>query len=299
MMNTGYPFSATRDGWLYRSMLKEQPAKLRGLVAEDPAAFERAVRQLADIDPELSRTIALMGDTPDDWLKALDSYWTKLLDSTDPATVARGEVMKQLGDHPELAEVYGRIADANAELVADLRSVFYGNPNRSRIERIANSYLLYWPISYQIKASKWLLRIMFDRAGGIKTNAAGAWGMDQIAQTHARLLEEDGEYARWIEEHPTLVFAAQMLVPISPTQVGVSLSPAIRDLLFGRTKAVMDIGPVYTFNTLLPRMAGELYPDLAGVPGMDRLYPMVAGRKPPKVKAEDDLWQPDPLRWGS
>jgi hypothetical protein len=261
--------------------------------------------------------IALMGDTPDDWINALHIYWNKVLKSSDQAAVVRGEIMEELADHPELAEVLGRIGQKNTELLDDIRATFYGNPNRSQVERWLNSYLLYWPISYQIKAVKWMLRIMFDRAGGLKTNAAGAYALDQLASLHMDLMENDPDYAKFFEDYSTLVFVAQMMVPMTPTQMGVSLSPPVRNVMAeaagslpfltpdqqetwgGYAKAILDVGPVYTFKTLVPQLGGELYPALKDVPGAGALYRMAVGRKPPKPKkAEDSFWQPDTSRWG-
>jgi hypothetical protein len=57
-----------------------------------------------------------------------------------------------------------------------------------------NSYLLSWPVSYQIQATIWLVGVMYERAGGAKTNAVGAYLINQFAQTHQRLLATDPEY---------------------------------------------------------------------------------------------------------
>jgi hypothetical protein len=318
MLNTGLPFNITRDGWVYKTLLKEQPDGLRALVVEDPELFERAVRQVIEHDPELAQTIRLMGDTPDAYLKVMDEHWGKLMRDADPAAYIDSQLAREMAEAPEMAEAFSRISQRNHQLLDDIRATFYGNPNRSQVERWLNSYLLYWPLSYQIKASKWLLRIMYDRAGGLKTNAAGAYAMDAAADMHMDLLANDPEYARWFEEHPTLVFAAQMLLPITPTQAGISLSPPVRDILAeaaaglpflselqkdtwgGYAKAVGDIGPVYTIKALVPRIAGELYRDFGDLPGADAAFRMAAGRKPPKKQAppEEDLWQPEPYRWG-
>lgn len=279
--DTGYPFSHDRMAWAYRTFLKEQPDKLRGLLAEDPALMEDALRSLAKHDPELSATIKAMGDTPDAWLKALDQHYRKIMDSVDPAAVASAEVMKDAIADPALAELYGRLAQVNEELWGSVRNTFYGNPARSNVERWMNHYLLYWPISYQIKATKWLAKVLLDRAGGLKTNAAGAYGLDQLATYHSQLMQNDPDYAEFIQEHPTLLFAAQMLLPMSPDSIGVSLSPFTRDLAFGASKQVGGIGPVYTITKFVPDLAGELYKDFDSLPGMDAAYRMFVGRKPP------------------
>jgi hypothetical protein len=170
--------------------------------------------------------------------------------------------------------------------------VFYGNPNRSQFERVMNNYLLYWPISYQIKATKWLLRIMYGDAFGLKTRGLGALALDRMQAEHERRLAEEPEYGRWFEEHQTLVFAAQMLLPMSPGQMSVSLSPPLRALFFGDVKAIGEIGPVYTITKFLPRLYADLYPtvnDLFGA-GVADLPARMLGRNPPKKPSA--AWTP-------
>jgi hypothetical protein len=279
--DTGYPFSHSRAAWAYRTFLKEQPDALRGLLAEDPKLMQEAIEALAKYDPELSATIKAMGDTPDTYLKALDKHYRKIMESAEPEAVINKELMQQAVGDPVLAEMYGRLADVNAELWSSVRATFFGNPARSQVERALNHYLLYWPISYQIKATKWLARILFDRAGGLKTNAGGAVALDRLAQYHQELLETDPEYAEFFDENPTLVFVAQMMFPMTPGSIGVSLSPLTRDLFFGASKQITAVGPIYTATKLVPELMGELYRDFGQVPGVDPLYRALTGKKPP------------------
>jgi hypothetical protein len=77
---------------------------------------------------------------------------------------------------------------------------------------------------------------------------------------------------------------AQMLAPITPDSIGVSLNSILRDLFFERTKAPWEVGPIYT-ATLIPKVAGEvmtdLYPTLGDAPGSDAIYRMTTGRQMP------------------
>ncbi len=298
MNNTGYATSRARFAMAYRTMLKEQPDKLRGAIkglqSEDPELMEQVLRELADADPQIRDMIVGTGGTPDGWVKAMDEWHGKMLKAAteqDADVVIDDAIAKMIGDTPAMAEVYSTLAQANKDLWRDIRSTFYGNPDRSRAERFLNSYLLFWPLSYQVKASKWMLRVMYDRAGGLPTNAAGAVILDRAAQTHQQLLATDPEYRDWYEKHETLVFMAQMLMPITPSSMGVSLNPALRSMFFGRTKAIWDIGPVYTLTNLLPRageeVAADLYPTLKDVPGLgpvsEGLYRTLTGRKVPEL----------------
>ena len=290
MANTGYPFAVTREEWIYRTLLAEQPDALRGLVQADPALFRRALKEIAEQDPELSATIAHMGHTPDEYLRVMDAYYGKLMRSADPEGLVGAELAKDLVNNPELAEVYSRIYDRNVSLISDIRSMMYGNPNRGQVERVLNSYLLYWPISYQIKATKWLLGIMYGKIGGIRTGGLGAYGIDQMVADHERKLVEDPEYARFFEENPSLVFAAQMLLPMTPGGMSVGLSPVLRDIFFPETaKNPLSIGPVYTITRFIPGIAGDLYPTLRDVPIVGAVaelgYKMATGWDAPEEKS--------------
>lgn len=284
MSDTGYPFNVTREEWLYRTFLKEQPDALRGLVAADPALMRRALLEIAERDPELAVTIAKMGHTPNQYIKIMDNYYGKLMRSSDPEALIKAELMKDLVDSPALAEVYGRIYEVNARLVGDIRAMMYGNPNRGQIERTLNSYLLYWPISYQIKATKWLLNIMYGKIGGVQTGGLGALTLDRLQADHMKRMAEDPEYVRFFEENQALVFAASMLIPMSPWQMGTGLSPLWRDLFFSTSKAVLAVGPVYTITRFIPGIAGDLYPYLKDVPFVDAAYKALTGWAAPKEK---------------
>ena len=167
-----------------------------------------------------------------------------------------------LGYDLGLAEVYDRVGQVNKDLWSNIRGTFYGYPNRSRAERFLDSGLLFWPLSYQIKSTKWLLRVLFDRAGGLQTNALGAVTLDRMAETHNRLLATDPSYRDWFEKHPTLVFVSQMLLPVSFDQVGVSLSPVLRGIFFDRDPLrAMEIGPVHTYNRVIRPLRTEVQVD--------------------------------------
>lgn len=290
--NTGYATSRSRFSWAYRTFLKEQPdairGQIKGLQAEDPALLETAMHELASADPELRRLISDMGDTPQGWMKAMDEWHGKLLDSVteqaDGSIAIDKALSEEIAKTPAMAEIYGQLSKANKDLWGSVRDTFYGNANRSRAERFLNSYLLFWPLSYQVKSSKWLMRVLFDRAGGLPTNAAGAVILDRAAQAHQQLLATDQEYRDWYEKHPTMVFVAQMLLPITPDSMGVSLNPALRSMFFGRSKAFWDIGPIYTVNHVIKPMAGEIgadvFPALKDMPGLDGIYRATTGQQP-------------------
>jgi hypothetical protein len=107
-----------------------------------------------------------------------------------------------------------------------------------------------------------------------------------MMQYHQQALADDPEYREFFDKHPTLVFVAQMLFPMTPGSIGVSLSPLTRDMFFGASKQLANVGPVYTLTKLLPDATGELYRDFGSVPGAgDALgfgYRAIVGRQPPE-----------------
>ena len=296
--NTGYATSRARFVWAYKTMLKEQPDALRktikGLQTEDHELMERALRELADADPQLHDMIVNLGETPDAWMQASNEWHGKMLKA---ASDKEGDLIidetfaTEIAKTPAMAEIYSSLGQANKDLWRNVRSTFYGNPDRSRAERFLNSYLLFWPLSYQIKASKWLLRVMYDRVGGLPTNGVGAVMLDRLAQTHQRLLATDTEYQDWYEKHETLVYMAQMLMPITPDSIGVSLNPILRSMFFNAQKQALNVGPVYTLTNLIPRAGKEvmvdLYPSLKDVPGVGPAaagaYRTLTGKQVPKA----------------
>ena len=148
----------------------------------------------------------------------------------------------------------------------DAARLIFGQVDRSNVQRLMNHPLLYWPVSYQIKATKWLAGLLFDRAFGIDTGAAGAVTLGMIHQQHKDRMLNDPEYARAVSENPTLLFFAQMLFPIAPWDMGVGLSPFTRlaisamtaeDETEGYRRNVFSVGPGYTYYSLLPRLFYE------------------------------------------
>jgi hypothetical protein len=287
--DTGYPVARARDVMAQRAFVKLQGGKLttamKGLQSEDPALLQDALTEMAETYPELAALIRANGDDAVGWLKALDTYYEKVTtaqrldESISDAVWSHPDVQAT----PALNEVWSRLDEVNRNLWDDMRQTFFGNPDRSRVERVLNSYLIMWPISYQIKAvTKWLLPLLFDNIGGLKTNALGAYTLDQVMAIHHQHLANDPKYRDFLEQNHEVLFLAEQMLPIGAS-IGITLSPPVRDIVFGATKNVGAVGPVYTLSTALPGAAGELYQDLAAVPGLGDALGVTTrllGRKP-------------------
>lgn len=121
-----------------------------------------------------------------------------------------------------------RVVDVNRKTWDDIQQLYHGNPKRSTLERVMNSYWLFWPISYQIKATKWLTDIMLNGSFGQHNNALLAGKYALFQQEHQERMKNNPAYAAMYASHPSLWFVAQMLLPMSPEDIGVSMSRATR-----------------------------------------------------------------------
>ena len=228
-----------------------------------PAEFESMLKAAAKTDPELMDAIeTFSAGKVERWLDEVDAEHLRIVRAVDPEVGVDAEVAAIIARNPALAEIATRVGEVNKSVWADVRETFWGRVDRSRAERILNHPLLWWPLSYQIKALTWLSRILFHRIGGVETRGLGAYELDQMVAAHNRAMAEDPEYSQFLERHRTLLFAASMFLPLTPDAISVSASPILQALVFDRNKALFEIGPVYTITKLLPKAYGELWGDV-------------------------------------
>ena len=273
-------------------------AILAAMKREAPQELERTLLRWAQQDPILSSTLKTFGETPDQWLDRLVRDWQAFDAITDPrawnrlksggrtkllsqfgelkgekATAAAAkdaypgipEIERAIGESrndPRVVALYERLREVNNSMYDDLAALFYGQPDRSNFQRLLNHPLLYWPISYQIKATKWLARILFDEAFGVPTGAGGAVVLSNVHDRHIERYNTDPAYRKWFADHKTLLFIGQMLLPITPFDIGVSLAPWTRIALNmangdDYSRNVFSVGPGYTYFSLLPRLFFE------------------------------------------
>jgi len=164
-----------------------------------------------------------------------------------------------------------KVWEANDKSYHSIVKTLGGNPDRTNLERVMNSYWLYWPISYQIKATRWLVDIMAHKMGGVQTNLAPAAMYAHYVDQHRKMLASDPSYVDIFQSNQTAWFLAQMMLPITPGDLGVSLGRPIRYAggalgLWGAYKsasdpltaagAIISVGPTYTAE-LLARLGRE------------------------------------------
>lgn len=301
--DTGYPAVRGRDAWAQKTLERlagrDMPKAMKGLMSEDPALVEQAMTEFVQYHPDIAKVIKEGGYTPESYLHAMDDWYSKWLLSEAPEEAVDAAIWShpEVANTPALNEVWSRLSETQQALVKDVRETFFGNPDRTRIERVLNSYLLFWPLSYTIKAvKKWMVPLLFDNIGGLRTNALGAVALNDLIQAHNERLQKDPAYQDWMQKNRNVLFLAQQLIPMTP-DAGVSLSRPVRDALFGRSMNVLEVGPVYSIGTVYPRVAGELYQDWLSVPGIGDLAGVgsrMAGNAPKKNQPEPstlaDMW---------
>lgn len=194
---------------------------------------QKVVESLAADDPVLANLRRELGDdaSPRQMAEELDRMLYDY-DTQGIGATVDSEARTVLGDadYRALREagITQRLTDINRKQWETIFNAFRGNVNRSNMERVLNSYFLYWPLSYQLKASKILFDVLTDRSFGRQTDLLGAWTIDRLWQEHTDRLLDDPDYRRMFEDHPTLWQMAGMLLPVTPFDLGVSESRLTR-----------------------------------------------------------------------
>ena len=121
-----------------------------------------------------------------------------------------------------------RLYDMNQDSYNNMLALVRGNPNRTNIEKIINNYFLYWPASYMIKATKWMMTTLMTHNGELSgVNVVRA---EQFAEAHYRAIADNPEYRAMYEDNPAAWRLATMFLPVSPilSEIGASLGRPTR-----------------------------------------------------------------------
>ena len=192
-------------------------------------AAQRALDEHGEMDPYLVnlRKIAAERNRPLSQVLDEELY---LIDTIgfDGAMQTLEERVLTYEEREFLRPLLQRLSDMNQESYNNMLALVRGNPNRTNLEKIINNYFLYWPASYMIKATKWLVNTVTTHDGEL--SGVNVVKMNQLATAHYRLIAEDPEYRRLFEENPAMWRFAGMILPISPvlSEIGVSLSRPVR-----------------------------------------------------------------------
>jgi GNAT superfamily N-acetyltransferase len=198
---------------------------------ERAASTGEALRAIGDNHPVVRALRDRFGESTDDWMRGVDEtmYRFDTLGVKGTIDEAARELEAQgLMSIPEMRPFIEQLYNQNQRAYDAIVGNLHGNGSRTNIERMLNSYWLYWPISYQLKAGKWLFDVMTHKFAGRETNLGGLYAYENLRRLHMETMARDEEYAATFDGNPELWFAAQMLVPITPDDMGVSLSRPIR-----------------------------------------------------------------------
>jgi hypothetical protein len=224
-----------------------------------------ALRTMAQEDPAIGVLRDKFGGTEDEWVNGLEEMmWGFDNKGVEKTYVDEVQNILDEKDRVAMEPLLARLYDRAGVTWRDAKATFAGNTNRSNLERIMNSYFLFWPVSYQIKATKWLFDVLTKQSFGKKTNLGGAWYLNHLYEQHVERLAHDEQYQRMFVDNPALWFTAAMLLPVTPFDDGMSLSRSTKMVLssvgvIGKDKDFAEdpflaalklahIGPVFTYD---------------------------------------------------
>lgn len=131
-------------------------------------------------------------------------------------------------DMEKFAPFSNRLIDLARGTANELTDLYVGRMNRSFVERLGDNFWLFWPLSYQIKATMWMGNIMFNRIGPVKTGATGAFAYQEYRERFMRSVEADPEFAAWLQDNRDFMFLFEMMFPMTPEGVGVASNKLTR-----------------------------------------------------------------------
>lgn len=239
---------------------------------------DKALDEFAQNDNVIQQMIRTFGPEKAKWSDQLNemlySFDRRGVRRTVDETVRRVRKYEKWSqaEFDQMVPFVNRLVELNQKSFDDMLEVHLGNTSRTRLERVMNSYWLYWPISYQIKATKWMLGLMTNRAFGGQTNLGGALMLDRAAEVFRQQVATNPEFARQAKDNELLYFTASMLLPIAPWDFGQSLNRVVRYTggnVLGLWPAYVDVndptdviaktlemGPMYSAE-LLSRLADQ------------------------------------------
>lgn len=238
----GGGFHDTRDqrglaGRFTRALEKIRENNARRVVATvgiDPdedvlRATGRALDEHGELDPYLVNLRKIAEERQKPLTKVLDEE-LYLIDTLGFEGAMEKLEAKALSyeEREMLRPLLQRLYDMNQESYNNMLALVRGNPNRTNIEKIVNNYFLYWPASYMIKATKWMMTTLMTHNGELSgVNVVRA---EQFAEAHYRAIADNPDYRAMYEDNPAAWRLATMFLPVSPqlSEIGASLGRPTR-----------------------------------------------------------------------
>lgn len=242
-----------------------------------PETIKDAIRQFSAEDPAVRAALKRYGGDIDDWVDGLtqDIYGI----DKDGARKYIADLISEQGwtrdEFVAMQPLVNEITNKMQKSFDDIYQMHVGNINRSRIERVLNSYWLFWPASYMLKANKWMFKVLTEGAFGKKTNLGGAYTLNQLADIYHQRYTQDDDFRQLVDDNKDLMFMLSSILPVAPWSDGVSLNRLARymggtvglwpqytnfDLtdVSSWSAKMSDIGPVYAFG-----LAGDVSKNIA------------------------------------
>jgi hypothetical protein len=198
-------------------------------MVENPMIADKIFRQMIDEgSPVIDDLIARHGKNKEAWFDEVDNLLYSIDTKGAKRTVLDNELAQIMLNDPVKGELYEQFLTnlwkQQRKMFKDVTHTFHGNINRSNMERLVNSPLLWWPLSYQLKTGKWLLDVMTKGAGGSTRELAGLGQLGKALDNHRWMMDNDDDYVQMFEDHPALFRALSMMLPITPFDMGVFMA---------------------------------------------------------------------------
>ena len=219
--------NASASGWM-------DPRNLYGYVAkaaemERPVITGKLFQQMIDEgSPVIKDLRARHGDNQAAWFDEIDELLYSIDKKGAKRTVLDNELAQIMKNDPVNGAVYEefltRLWQNQRQMFKDVTHTFHGNVNRANSERLLNSPLLWWPLSYQLKTGKWLIDVMTKGFAGSKSELAGTAVLGKLLANHGWAMENNDDYRNEMDSHPALFRAMSMMLPITPFDFGVFMA---------------------------------------------------------------------------
>jgi hypothetical protein len=214
-------------GWMDQRNLYGYRAQ--AALVENPAIADKLFRQMIDDgSPVIDDLIARHGKNKEAWFDEVDDLLYSIDTKGAKRTVLDNELAQIMLNDPVKGELYEQFLTnlwkQQRQMFKDVTHTFHGNINRSNMERLVNSPLLWWPLSYQLKTGKWLLDVTTKSAGGSTRELAGLGQLGKALDNHRWMMDNDDDYVQMFEDHPALFRALSMMLPITPFDMGVFMA---------------------------------------------------------------------------
>ena len=213
------------DSGFYTHPRAIQPIIDRNFKINRLNSTEDFFRSLKNEDPMALIMREHVGDSPHDWAIEADKIaygWTHEGPQKMVATEFK-KFMEEAGytkeEFQQMIPAMEALSGMHRKVFSDLTNIVVGRMDRSNLERVLDHIFAFWPMSYQIKATTWLFKTMLSRYG-----VTGAYTYNQLRN---KVLNDQG-IQDWVSQNNAAAFMLDMLFPITPESIGVSLSRPVR-----------------------------------------------------------------------